>query len=57
MDAAQVPAAVVVDVGELTGPIGSEPPAAPKVNDASVSFNASICSYRQHWLFLNPHIA
>ncbi|PWZ41901.1 Metal transporter Nramp1 [Zea mays] len=30
MDAAQVPAAVVVDVGELTGPIGSEPPAAPK---------------------------
>ncbi|XP_008670085.1 metal transporter Nramp1 isoform X2 [Zea mays] len=30
MDAAQVPAAVVVDVGALTGPIGSEAPAAPK---------------------------
>jgi hypothetical protein len=57
MDAAQVPAAVVVDVGALTGPIGSEAPAAPKVNDASVSFSASIRSYRQHWLFFNPHIA
>jgi len=36
MDAAQAPAGVVVDVEALAGPVGSEAPAAAKVNGASV---------------------